>query len=643
MLKTNLLAVCLLALLLVLAHAHKSKEEKEKEKNENYGQRNKDLFNAINKARTNPKYFSKKIQDELDKKFVCDSTGSPTKIQCMDESFNSQSAAMCQVQVETIEGPPCWTEAKNDIEENAKKLKKLKWHEGLAQACYDLIKDSGPLGRDTHTGYDGSEPIDRIDRYGTCKSSGESLSFGECEDAENIVTRMLVDDGVSDRGNRGNILDKSFTHIGVSCGCHLYYGEMCCIAYAEKMVGNHGKHKAPVAPRVDQCYPYDSGYALGLQSAQSYFYDSYQSAPIQTTKTYSMSQSQSSGGYNFQDQSESVPYTQHSNNYNVWGDSDNNYNQAEAQVESSGNGYSDAQTQAENTNNDQVYSQNYGNIYNGAQAQAQSSGNEYNGAQSQAESNSNGFSGAQAQSESNEDGFNGAQAQAEANKNEFNGAQSQAEANGSNFGGASAQAQAEIITNGDLHNNQEPCDDEESASPVTFRLPLSSSMGQSQSTSSDPSGPTYTFNQQESEHFGDDSNQYYGDTSNLNIDQEQISKLSLRRPSSLNGPLMGPLSSSGPGFTVKIDHSQPGHLENNDQYYDDSDDSDDSDSDDISAIATATSGDDSATATATIEPDVGPVESDSDPCRSPPPVHMQKWSTYLPNGSAQYGSYGNSY
>jgi uncharacterized protein YkwD len=43
-----------------------------------------------------------------------------------------------------------------------------------------------------------------------------------------------VDDGVSDRGHRDNLLDPRWTVAGVACGPHREYEQMCVMDYAAK-------------------------------------------------------------------------------------------------------------------------------------------------------------------------------------------------------------------------------------------------------------------------------------------------------------------------------------------------------------------------------------------------------------------------
>lgn len=48
-----------------------------------------------------------------------------------------------------------------------------------------------------------------------------------------MVKSLVVDDGVAAKGHRQQVLEPSYTHIGVSCGCHSYYGDVCCVLYGQ--------------------------------------------------------------------------------------------------------------------------------------------------------------------------------------------------------------------------------------------------------------------------------------------------------------------------------------------------------------------------------------------------------------------------
>ena len=87
-----------------------------------------------------------------------------------------------------------------------------------------------------HTGTDGSQPWDRISRYGDWTgSSAENIAYGPSSGRE-VVLQLIVDDGVSNRGHRTNIFNPDFKAVGVGCGPHREFAVMCVITYANGYV-----------------------------------------------------------------------------------------------------------------------------------------------------------------------------------------------------------------------------------------------------------------------------------------------------------------------------------------------------------------------------------------------------------------------
>ncbi|CAI2372843.1 unnamed protein product [Moneuplotes crassus] len=221
----------------------------------NYEALNYDSFEAHNKARTSPQDFAKMAQDQLDSKFIYDRYGRPTKSMCLSIDFVPK-AHVCYYSLTTQEGPKAWNEAIKALNNAPSELKPLKWSEGLAQACYDHIHDSGPNGLTGHYGSDGSSPSMRINKYVDTTMSGENLAYSDAETGSDMILQLLIDDGVPDRGHRKNILNSEFTHVGISCGCHTLYTEMCCYAYAKDPKEKDPERKADVAPQLKRCEDY---------------------------------------------------------------------------------------------------------------------------------------------------------------------------------------------------------------------------------------------------------------------------------------------------------------------------------------------------------------------------------------------------
>lgn len=116
--------------------------------------------------------------------------------------------------------------------EAQKPLPPLQSSEGLARAARDHVNDTGKRGWMGHLGSDDSEPADRVTRHGRWYGRvGENITYGGW-DARELVIRLIIDDGIPDRGHRNNIFNPAFTMAGVSFGHHQTYGSMCVITYA---------------------------------------------------------------------------------------------------------------------------------------------------------------------------------------------------------------------------------------------------------------------------------------------------------------------------------------------------------------------------------------------------------------------------
>ncbi|MBQ9281492.1 MAG: CAP domain-containing protein [Treponema sp.] len=170
----------------------------------------KDVILEMNKARTNPSLYAELYITPRTKKFdgkIYDDT------------------------LMTNEGVAVVNECISYMKK-AKALPVLNPEKGLSLAARQHSSTQGETNQTGHTGVDGSTPFTRIEKYGTYKTAGENISYGSMS-GRDIVVQLLIDDGVSSRGHRKNIMNKDFSSSGVGfTKKHKTYGSVCVITYA---------------------------------------------------------------------------------------------------------------------------------------------------------------------------------------------------------------------------------------------------------------------------------------------------------------------------------------------------------------------------------------------------------------------------
>jgi uncharacterized protein YkwD len=136
-----------------------------------------------------------------------------------------------QITIRTNEGAAGVREAIAALRAQAP-LGPLGYSEGLTRAAADLVRDQGPSGATGHVGSDGSTMSARIERYGQWGGGiSENIDYGSTT-AREVVTSLVVDDGVSSRGHRRNLLDPAIRFAGAACGPHQRYQTMCVMDHA---------------------------------------------------------------------------------------------------------------------------------------------------------------------------------------------------------------------------------------------------------------------------------------------------------------------------------------------------------------------------------------------------------------------------
>lgn len=170
----------------------------------------KDVILEMNKARSNPTLYAELYITPRTKKF--------------DGKIYNDS-------IVTNEGITVVNECISYMKKS-KPLSILNPEKGLSLAAQYHSSTQGETNQTGHTGVDGSDPFSRIKKYGTFKTAGENIDYG-ANSGRDIVVQLLIDDGVSSRGHRKNIMNKDFSSTGVGyTKKHKAYGSVCVITYA---------------------------------------------------------------------------------------------------------------------------------------------------------------------------------------------------------------------------------------------------------------------------------------------------------------------------------------------------------------------------------------------------------------------------
>jgi len=185
------------------------------EQNENYEEKSRNIFNLINKYRANPRELARHL--EKLKKYL-------------DKSTNILSEPD-KIQIQMVEGENVFNEAINFLK-NLRPLQPLQWDDCLAQSAQEHVDDIGPKGLLLYQSSDGTEPEDRITKYGNyIESLGENIDFGP-NDEIGVIVSLTLDDGEEERPHRDNLFKNDYKKIGIACGPHQTEFQMCVMDLA---------------------------------------------------------------------------------------------------------------------------------------------------------------------------------------------------------------------------------------------------------------------------------------------------------------------------------------------------------------------------------------------------------------------------
>ena len=189
------------------------------EEKEDYVEKAKNIFNLINKFRANPRELARHLEQL--KKYL------DIKTNILSEPD--------KIQIQMVEGEDIFNEAINYLN-NLRPLQPFQWEEALAQSAQEHVDDIGPKGLLLYQSSDGTEPEERISKYGDyIESLGENIDFGP-NDAIGVIVSLTLDDGEEERPHRENLFKNDYKKIGIACGPHQTEFQMCVMDLAYDFV-----------------------------------------------------------------------------------------------------------------------------------------------------------------------------------------------------------------------------------------------------------------------------------------------------------------------------------------------------------------------------------------------------------------------
>jgi uncharacterized protein YkwD len=173
-----------------------------------------DVIKELNAARTNPRAYARYLED-------------------MRQYFNGKRFKRPgEITLVTKEGVSAVDEAIAFLR-SASPVKPLSLSRGMSKAAADHAKDQSRSGKTGHDGREGSQPWDRVNRYGTWSGKiGENVGYGD-QTAREAVISLIVDDGVTSRGHRANIFNPDYHVVGIACGTHPKWRTVCVSDFAQ--------------------------------------------------------------------------------------------------------------------------------------------------------------------------------------------------------------------------------------------------------------------------------------------------------------------------------------------------------------------------------------------------------------------------
>lgn len=191
--------------------------------NTDWKKKTNDIFKLLNEYRRNPRILAdhlKGLKKYLDKNKVL---SEPNKIP-----------------IQMVEGEIVIDEAVKFLN-SLRTLPPFELDPALCESAQEHVDDIGPKGLLSYQSSDGTEPEERISKYGEYKEAlGENIDFGP-NDAMGVLISLTLDDGEDERPHRDNLFKSDYRKIGIACGPHKTEYQMCVMDFAFDFI----PHKKP--------------------------------------------------------------------------------------------------------------------------------------------------------------------------------------------------------------------------------------------------------------------------------------------------------------------------------------------------------------------------------------------------------------
>jgi uncharacterized protein YkwD len=260
----------------------------------------------INEFRKNPKLLAKHIESL--KRYL-------------DKNTNVLSEPG-KIQIQMVEGEYVFNEAINYLN-SLPLLKPLQWDDSLVMSALEHVLDIGPKGLLSYQSSDGTEPEDRILKYGNyTESLGENIDFGP-NDAMGVIISLTLDDGEEDRPHRENLFKPDYQKVGIACGPHKTEYQMCVMDFAYDF---EGFHDDPIEFKKNFNNTEKLSPELGPRNVADLSLHSEKLVDKKASAKNSDNNSNPKESAKFLDPLTSTNYSQSTNNKNKTNNSLNNYN-----------------------------------------------------------------------------------------------------------------------------------------------------------------------------------------------------------------------------------------------------------------------------------------------------------------------------